>query len=530
MKGIKKLLTGILAATMIMGASVTAYASAAPADTTEISTAAATNYTLTVKDARTDRSFRAYQIIAGDLSTNAAGKKVLSNVKWGTGVTKSGTELTKAELDEIEALSGDEAVRAYASGLSLSETFATSTGSAGAYTFSVPAGWYLIKETTVTDDKDDFTSAFMMEVVGDAEANVKGSKTTVEKKVQDINDSTSSSYDTDLKDSADYDIGDEIPYTLTATLGNNLTDYDTYKLIFTDEMSAGLTYVRVDSLTIDGETKDITNVHVGNGTANHTGYTAKTFTIDDVLALGGTENSEVVIKYTCQLNENAVVGSAGNPNYVSLQFSNNPDVDTEYGHTPEDVNIVFTYKLVVNKVNEKKEALAGAGFTLYKKVTSDVTGAKTGADIKATYTNPSVKAGNLKNDSYYVVAGVATTNANGDTFDFKGIDDGTYVLVETTIPTGYNAWDATEFIVSATHTDGDAPALTELSGGNELFSGNAGSVSLTDGTLTTMIINATGIILPSTGGIGTTIFYILGGILIVAGVAYFIVRRKANAK
>ncbi|MCR5669928.1 MAG: isopeptide-forming domain-containing fimbrial protein [Butyrivibrio sp.] len=516
MKGIKKLLTGILAATLIMGMSVTAYAT----DDTNTTVSQDQTYTLTINDTRTNRSYEAYQIIVGDLSVKGD-VKTLSNIKWGSGVAKTDKTVTDEEMAELEALTADN-VREYAENLVLSDTKYTTQGASGPYTFTVPAGWYLVKETTVTEGEDDFKSAFMMEVVGDATASPKGSKTTVEKKVQDINDSNTEGY-SDLQDSADYDIGDEIPYTLTATIGSDLTYFDEYYIQFVDEMSAGLTYVDIDKLTVDGAEKSTDNVAVET-TGNIT-----TFTIANILdpAVGAGEGSTIVINYRAKLNENAIIGKAGNPNTVYLEYSNNPHTD-ERGKTPEDKNIVFTYKVVVNKVDGDLNPLAGAGFTLYKQVTEDYDGdkeVKTGAAIKAAITNPSVKADELKDDALYIELTTVVLNANGDSFGMNGVDDGTYVLVETTIPEGYNAWDSKEFIVSAEHSQDPAElTLTSLDGG-DLFTG-----SIDEGSLTTDIINTSGLVLPSTGGIGTTIFYIIGAVLIVAGVAYFIVRRKANAE
>jgi LPXTG-motif cell wall-anchored protein len=115
-------------------------------------------------------------------------------------------------------------------------------------------------------------------------------------------------------------------------------------------------------------------------------------------------------------------------------------------------------------------------------------------------------------------------DADGDTFGFKGIDDGTYVLVETVIPAGYNAWDAEEFDVVATHdVVADMPKLTALEGGDLL----TGDVST--GILSTEIENNSGIGLPETGGIGTTIFYIVGGLLAGAAVVLLITKKRMNS-
>ena len=521
----KKILALVLALAMV---ALCAVALAAPT----------TNNKLTISDSRTGRSYAAYQILTGDISgsegaVGAAGY-TLANIAWGSGVSKVGeNEVTTGTLltaDELAALPGAAASRdtieAYVESLTLKGTGTASSAVSGGYEITgLTSGWYLIKETTAADGTDSYVSAFLTEVIGDATAAPKGSTTTVEKKVEDKNDTTNTTEAN--RDSADYDIGDTITFTLTATLGNNLTDYDTYELIFTDNLSAGLTYGEVTSVKVGATAKQISDVTVADGTWNgstaaFTGGTVKTFTISDVLALGATGGSVVEIKYTATLNENAVKGTDGNTNKVYLEYSNNPDSNT-HGKTGEDKNVVFTYKVDVNKVTgSPATALTGADFTLYKQVPSGTTGAQTGATIKGAYTNASIKADALADANYYVTVGRKTGSAVGSTFDFDGVDDGVYVLVETTIPTGYNAWDAQEFTISATHTDGENPTLTELTGG-DLFTANLG-----EGSLTANVVNNQGTTLPSTGGIGTTIFYIVGGLLVIGAAVILVARRKSH--
>ena len=470
---------------------------------------------LTITDSRADRTYVAYQIIKGEVvgeEGNAENPLKLSNMKWGNG-QKTKTANNALTEDEIAALPASNATRAvidaYLSGIALSDSPSyTATKVEGGYKFDdIAAGWYVVKETTDTNGKDDFTSAFIVEVVGDATAQPKGSKTTVEKKVDDKNDSDSADGLNWLeKDSADYDIGDEITYTLKATIGNDLTDYTKYKLVFTDNLSEGLTYDSLVSVTIDGTQKSTSIVKVADGTySGATGAyeegTVKTFTIDDVLKEGAKAGSIIVIKYKAVLNANAVVGSAGNPNKVYLEYSNNPDVDTEFGKTPEDKVIVFTYKLIVNKTDANNNALKGAGFTLYKYSLTDKDYVAVGSELKGT---------------------------DMTTFTWSGVDDGKYKLVETTTPDGYNTIDPIEFIVSAGHSEeADDPVLTNLTGNKEdgtvVFNKTAGS------DLETNVVNNAGSVLPSTGGIGTTIFYAIGSVLVVgAGVLLISKKRMFN--
>ena len=213
--------------------------------------------------------------------------------------------------------------------------------------------------------------------------------------------------------------------------------------------------------------------------------------------------SVITVEYTATLNENAVIGSEGNPNTMHLEFSNNPNNGQggETGTTPDDTVIVFTYKTVINKVDENGNALTGAEFILEKKIKGEVTWKKI----------------------------TAVKNTEGTTFTFSGLDDGEYRLRETKTPSTYNTIDDITFKITADHDVlSDNPALTKLNGdkvtGEITFTKNK-----TEGSLTANVVNKKGSILPSTGGIGTTIFYVIGGILMV-GAGVILVSRRRRSK
>ena len=239
-------------------------------------------------------------------------------------------------------------------------------------------------------------------------------------------------------------------------------------------------------------------------------------------------SADIYVKYESQLLDGAKIGVEGNPNESCIKYSNNPedDDDSDEGKTPDDKVIVFTYKVVVDKVDEKGEDLKGADFTLYKEVHADTENAQTGAAIKATLTGDDVKAKAtaLKDDKYYIP--VAKLPITDDTvqFEFKGIDDGTYVLVETKVPTGYNAWQSVEVKVEATHTEGENPQLTEI--GDLTKEGKQHDA--VSGEAYTEIVNNSGSELPSTGGMGTTIFYIVGAMLAVGAAVILVTKKRMN--
>lgn len=468
------------------------------------------SYKLTLTGTTTGHTYEAYQIFTGDLSTNDGGAKVLSNVKWGTGVTYTGTE---SAADVAKAL-GDNtmSLAQLEEKLTLTKAVQTVTSSKDSTVIDgLAAGYYLVKDQDGTQaNKSDAYTKFIVQIVGNTEAAIKSDVPTVVKKVMDTNDSEGTT--SDWQDSADYDIGDLVPYQITGTMPDNIDDYTTYKYVFTDTMSKGLTYNSDNSKKTEIKIGDtvVTSSFKKSVTTNDDGSTVVTWTCDNLKGIKGVTldaNTKVVVTYTATLNENAVIGAAGNPNTVNLTYSNNPNNggEGETGKTPDDKNIVFTYKTVVNKVDQDNKSLKGAGFTLEKKEkNSDGT------------------------DTYKLVN--SFTAGKDTTFTFTGLDDGDYRLSETETPAGYNTISPIEFTISAKHdTASDDPKLTELSG-----NAKTGVVTFTPdtaaGSLTTDVVNKKGATLPSTGGIGTTMFYVAGGLMVVVAGVLLAAKKKAEAK
>ena len=359
-------------------------------------------------------------------------------------------------------------------------------------------GYYLIKDKDDSLQGQESYTEFILHVTDDVDANVKADVPSVEKKVKDTNDTTGET--TGWQDSADYDIGDDVPFQLTATLANNIESYKTYSLKFNDTLSKGLDYNN-DAVIKLGD-KDVTDRFTPSYDA-----TAKTltFTCDDILAFGAKNSDKIVVEYTAKLNENAEIGAAGNPNTVYLDFSNNPNNGGEgdRGKTPEDKVIVFTYKLTVNKVDKENKPLTGAEFSLFKKVNGK--------------------------DELVEVKKILSTNAEGTVFGFTGLDDGTYVLRETKTPDGYNSIEDQTFTISAKHDENsDDPKLTELTG--DVASGSIIDlgVMLEKGELSTDVVNNKGSVLPSTGGAGRVAIYVIGAILVLGGGIVLVTKKRVR--
>ena len=509
MKHIKKLASLLLALVMVFALATTAFA-----DET-------TTYSITINNSAEGHTYEAYQIFTGDL-VEKDGTKILSNIVWGSGISEAGQTALGDAAAKAETLKTEDDAKAFAK--AVAPYLTTAAGSAntvtdGKYVISgLAAGYYLVKDQdgSLTGDADAYTE-YIIKVVSDTTATPKSSVPTVEKKVKDTNDSTSVT--SGWQDSADYDIGDSIPFQLKATLANNVSSYTTYKVVFHDTLSKGLTYNNDAKVYIDGTE---TNGFTVTATVNADGTTTLTVSCDDVKALDAGNSSVITVEYTAKLNENAVLGSAGNPNEVYLEYSNNPNKSeagsNETGETPKDVVIVFSYKTIINKVDSENKPLTGAAFKLEKLIKGKDGAADTWTTVKEF-----------------------TVDETTTSFTFSGLDDGQYKLTETKTPAGYNTIDPIYFVIEATHdVTADAPTLNTLNAyltdanGNkqtEMKDGESvnidlGTVDLTAGSITTTVVNKSGAQLPETGGIGTTIFYVLGGVLVLAAVVLLVTKKR----
>ena len=507
MKHIKKLASLLLVLVMVFALATTAFAEE-------------TTYSITINNSAKDHTYEAYQIFTGDLSGTT-----LSNIVWGSGVSEAGQTALGDAAAKAETLKTEADAKAFAK--AVAPYLTTAAGSAntvtdGKYVISgLAAGYYLVKDQdgSLTGDNDSYTE-YIIQVVGNVTATPKSDVPEVQKKVKDINDSTDTTK-TDWQDSADYDIGDSIPFQLKATLADNVSSYTTYKVVFHDTLSKGLTYNNDAKVYIDGTE---TNGFTVTATVNADGTTTLTVSCDDVKALGAGNSSVITVEYTAKLNENAVLGSAGNPNEVYLEYSNNPNKsengNNETGETPKDVVIVFTYKTIINKVDSENKPLTGAAFKLEKLIKGKDGAADTWTTVKEF-----------------------TVDETTTSFTFSGLDDGQYKLTETKTPAGYNTIDPIYFVIEATHDEtADAPTLktlnaylTDANGNKQTETKNGesvnidlGTVDLTAGSITTTVVNKSGSELPSTGGIGTTIFYVLGGVLVLAAVVLLVTKKRMS--
>jgi len=478
-----------------------------------------TNTTITIP-ASDNHTYSVYQIYTGELSE---GK--LSNVHYGKNA-KNGDEgalVPQTELDAVAAIVGTDAEKAAAL-----EAYANLTGTA-AYTVSnaaaltVPTGYYLLKDASAVGANDEAT-LYILQVVGPTTITRKAGTTTSDKTTTDHNDSEDTAALNATGTSSDYDIGDAVPYQVKATLSEKVYMYeDFYKVRFQDTLESGR-FSAISDLTIkvDGnaiaDTDDYTVAITGVEARDENGFDVTiVFTPKEGKNLASLNSAVVTIDFTATLGEGAQIGGDGNTNTVKVIYSNNPNSDQE-GETTEHKVTTFTFKIVVNKT-DGENALEGAGFTLYKVLKTD-----------ALAGVPAANAGDAASkNAYWATKAIATkaiaAEAGKTQFSFEGLDDGYYVLCETTTPAGYNTVDPQVFVVAAEHSDTAITSLTgtKLDGSTIEFTPDTSA-----GSLTTTIVNNSGTVLPSTGGIGTTIFYILGGLLVIGAAVILVARRKAQ--
>lgn len=532
-KTIKKLLAALLAVAMVCAMAIPAFAG-------------------TEGDITTWHSFSAFQIFKGKVEGNDIKDFKISNVEWGSNIADDAA----AFLDQLK--SADTIGPLFTKANSAQDVLAVisqwNNSDANSIAFARfvchylypdanakpkpaveggsdhihfdEAGYYLVVDTTLFNpgDFDHAYNSFLLMVTHD-DWNVpitpKAEKPSVKKEVFDNFDNQDDTSTGDFGSSADHAINEKFQFKLTATLPAS-TDhaydyYDTYAVCFKDTLSEGITYDGPDSVVI----KSNNNTH--DTTIDSSKYTIDTknletqnyfeVNIHDVKACAKdagfdlNDGATITFTYTAHLNDNAYVntgsGSTENKNSVQLQYSNNPRPGEYWGTTPKSEVYVFTYQLNNTKRAEKEDGtpLPGAGFRLYSD--KDCT-----QEVKL-----------YQKDNFYFPIKDATdkkaveemySDKDGK-FNIKGLDAGTYYLKETKTPDDYSVCADKEIVISATH--------------------DVNHVSLS-GNLSTTIINkkAGGITLPSTGGIGTTLFYVVGGGLMVAAIVLLVTKKRMENK
>ena len=546
-KAIKKLLAALLAVAMVCAMAIPAFAF----ESWE-----------TKEDLNKNHDYIAFQIFKGVISKD---NPTLSGVTWGSHITNPDDFLKKlkdapiigAQFHSIDATDATDAATVQKVLAVISKwhdsdddsiAFARfvchylySNGAApdsdivgGNSSITIPeAGYYLIVDTINFSNGDYYHAynSFLLVNVPQAvqtsynvTINHKVVKPTVEKKVYDNFDNQDGTSTGDFGSSADHAINEKFQFQLIAKLpagrdeGRAYDYYDKYTVCFNDTLSEGITYDGLDSVVIEsnGTPYDITNdsskydIDISNLKSQNS-FVVKIHDVKNCVA-NLNDGATITVTYTAHLNDKAYVniagGSTSNINKVYLTYSNNPKDESSIGKTPESTPVyVYTYQLNNTKYHDDdnpNNVLAGAGFRLYSdEACHDEDEIKLKMNDDDTYSRDFSTEGK----------GVEMISGQDGQFNVKGLDAGTYYLKETKTPDGYSACKVIPVTIKADHSRND-------------------QVNLEGSNLTNDIVNikAGGITLPSTGGIGTTLFYVVGGGLMVAAIVLLVTKKRMENK
>ncbi len=547
-KAIKKLLAALLAVAMVCAMAIPAFAF----ESWE-----------TKEDLNKNHDYIAFQIFKGVISSKD--NPTLSDVTWGSHITNPDDFLKKlkdapiigAQFHSIDATDATDAATVQKVLAVISKwhdsdddsiAFARfvchylySNGAApdsdivgGNSSITIPeAGYYLIVDTINFSNGDYYHAynSFLLVNVPQAvqtsynvTINHKVVKPTVEKKVYDNFDNQDGTSTGDFGSSADHAINEKFQFQLIAKLpagrdeGRAYDYYDKYTVCFNDTLSEGITYDGLDSVVIEsnGTPYDITNdsskydIDISNLKSQNS-FVVKIHDVKNCVA-NLNDGATITVTYTAHLNDKAYVniagGSTSNINKVYLTYSNNPKDESSIGKTPESTPVyVYTYQLNNTKYHDDdnpNNVLAGAGFRLYSdEACHDEDEIKLKMNDDDTYSRDFSTEGK----------GVEMISGQDGQFNVKGLDAGTYYLKETKTPDGYSACKVIPVTIKADHSRND-------------------QVNLEGSNLTNDIVNikAGGITLPSTGGIGTTLFYVVGGGLMVAAIVLLVTKKRMENK
>lgn len=476
MKCTRKLASLLLALVMVFALAVTAFATEAGTTTTTGS--------ITVDNPVAERTYTAYKIFDVVYDTNEANGHysytITRGSEWFDTVSAYATEAHGLTLTQVNG--GDTYVVTTGNGFSAPDFAATLKAAVSGKTGKPLSG----DANSVSVSGLDLGYYFVASSTG-ALCNLTTTNPTVT--IHDKNDMPFEK----KADKTNVDVGQIVTYTIKGKVPDT-TGFDKYTYEITDTMSDGLTFNR-NSLAVKVGSADVT-ADTDKCTITYEATTApNTFKVT-IKVMNCKVGDDIVVTYNATVNEKAI--AVVSENKAELTYSNNPTDSESKTTTPPEIVKVYSSKIVIDKFESgsKTTKLPNAKFVLYKEVTTD---AGTSLVYYKWNTDKKVEWVADKN-----AATVMTTNAQGEA-TFGGLADGTYHLVETEAPAGYNPLTApVEVKVAGSSTD-----TTKLS-------------------VTAEVENKTGTTLPSTGGMGTTVFYVLGTVLVLGAVVLLVTKKRMS--
>ena len=471
-----------------------------------------TTYTITINNGT--GTYAAYQIFKGDLYNNT-----LSNIEWGDNVTPAGQAVLGNAAEKAEAITGETEAKAFASEVAqylIDPPAGTGTDSIT----GLAAGYYLIKNTNV--EAGEVFTDYILQVVENVTVQPKSGKPTLDKQIK--HNETG-----EWGVVGDNQIGDTVEFR-TITTVPYVSGYTQYKYVIYDEMSAGLTSNVKNENDVTIKVNDTTELDKKYYTVTVDEKNANKFTVTvDVLQAIQDNRMDTGNKlytyYTGILNENAKVYKDGKQdNKAYLEYSNNPHDNTTTNKTPEKVVYDWTFKMEINKIDGESNApLSDAKFVLSKNGNCSL--GTIGDDGTPSITTDLINL--IENsDGSYTVAPAGHTGTyvmTAGNITIKGLDDATeYYLYETKAPAGYNRLtDAVKFKITADYDETGENCTSVTTKVNE---------DAPQAGLSITVKNNKGAALPSTGGIGTTLFYVIGGVLMAVAAVLLVTKKRMNNK
>lgn len=518
-------------------------------------------HTISISNDKAGHTYEAYQVFAGRLSN---GKLV--DIVWGKGVESEAllndlkTIAAFKDCQEandvakvLEEKSGEASfvenfanvVSKHLSSTKFTSAEATKVENKYVSTIDVTGdGYYFIKDKDKSVGNHDAYTKYILKVIKDVKVNAKSDVPTIDKVIVENG--------TDVKFN-NGSVGDKVNYKLTSTVPN-MAGYNRYYFVVKDTLSEGLSFnndiqIKIGNTTLSSDAFEVTT----NG--NKIEIVIKNF-------IQYTQGEEIIITYSATINEKAVIGVEGNPNTADLTYSNNPNFnyngdkptdesDVPVGKTPESTTYTYVTKIVLTKVDGKdtSKKLSGAIFEITGEKVNKVKVTKESFEIDndngtyyllkdKTYTTtvPTDETASLyenTTDKYVLtykeewVTTTETVKAQGvvkedGTLEFVGLGAGEYEITEMRAPEGYNLLSKPiQVTISWTQPESGTNCTWTVTGGDALVK---------DGYITLMVANYTGSTLPETGGMGTTVLYVVGSLLVVGAAILLVSKKRMNHK
>ena len=574
MKKLKRIMALVIAMAMVLSMNLAAFA--------------AGHGSITINNAESNHKYTAYQILKG---TFGDGK--LSDVDWGDDITAAGktalytkyglTGENQTAAKVAEAIAASTTNTAATAGDSKAIEFANTvdtnvsggkTGSLSGTTYTISDlddGYYMIVDTWTGDatavQGEDYTLArYMVQLVGTAEVNNKADKPTVDKEIVDAPSQDKNSSTANIGDTVDYKVTSKVP---------EYAGYKEYYMNFTDTLSKGLTFKNGETTTTS---KNGVTVKIGGATVSPDAYdvivgdysetdgTSIQIKLKDLVSRKYTVGAAIEITYAATVNDAAVIGNTGNPNTVKLNYSNKPlnsgngtpddDIPGDVtGETPNSEVTTFVTEIELTKIDadDTTTKLAGAVFkvnatsinkvlitgeefvedasgTYYKLTDGKYTTEEPTTATASQYASQTIK---YKKQAYATTSEQEAANQEFEVvtgadgiIKISGLKEGTYTFTEIQAPDGYNLLSTPITVVVKSNI---ATITKPADFAWDKDTGSSDSVTVDNGTFKFQVENNSGTQLPSTGGIGTTIFYVVGAILVIGAGVVLITRRRMEA-